>query len=110
MSFFISEALAEAPAAAANQPGWEGLIFPLGLVVIFYFFLIRPQMKRAKEHKKLVDELQKGDEVQMQGGLMGKVTELSDTTVGVEVSEGLVLKFRRAAVEAVLPKGSLKEM
>lgn len=110
MSFFISEALAEAPAAAAGQPGWEGLIFPLGLVVIFYFFLIRPQMKRAKEHKKLVDELQKGDEVQLQGGMMGKIAELTDTTVGVEVSEGLVLKFRRASVESVLPKGSLKEM
>ncbi|KHF24872.1 preprotein translocase subunit YajC [Solemya velum gill symbiont] len=110
MSFFISEALAQAPAAAADAPGWQGLIFPLGLVVIFYFFLIRPQMKRAKEHKKLVDELQKGDEVQLQAGMMGKITDLTDVAIDVEVAEGIVLKFRRAAVEAVLPKGSLKEM
>ncbi|OOZ42814.1 preprotein translocase subunit YajC [Solemya elarraichensis gill symbiont] len=110
MSFFISEALAQAPAAAADAPGWQGLIFPLGLVVIFYFFLIRPQMKRAKEHKKLVEELQKGDEVQLQAGMMGKITGLTDTAIEVEVAEGIVLKFRRAAVEAVLPKGSLKEM
>jgi preprotein translocase subunit YajC len=110
MSFFISEALAQAPAAAADAPGWQGLIFPLGLVVIFYFFLIRPQMKRAKEHKKLVDELQKGDEVQLQAGMMGKITDLTDAAIEVEVAEGIVLKFRRAAVEAVLPKGSLKEM
>lgn len=110
MSFFISDALAEAPAAAAGTPGWEGLIFPLGLVVVFYFFLIRPQMKRQKEHKALVSGLQKGDEVQTEGGIMGKVTALGENFATVEISEGVEVKIRRTAVGAVMPKGTLKEM
>ena len=111
MSFFISEALAEAPAAAAGaqQAGWD-LIFPIGLVVILYFFMIRPQVKRQKEHKKLVDALQKGDEVQTMGGLMGKVTEIGENFCNVEIAEGTVVKIRRSAVESVMPKGSLDEM
>ena len=110
MSFFISDALAEAPAAAANAPGWEGLIFPLGLIVVFYFFLIRPQMKRQKEHKALVEGLQKGDEVQTEGGIMGKITGLGDNFATIEIAEGIEIKVRRSAVGAVMPKGTLKEM
>lgn len=109
MSFFISDAFADA-AAGSQGGGWEALLFPLGLVLIFYLFLIRPQMKRQKEHRKLVQELQKGDEVQMQSGLMGKITDITDTTIGIEVSDNLVLKFRRTAVETVLPKGTLKDL
>jgi preprotein translocase subunit YajC len=112
MSFFISEALAEAPAAAAGaqQAGWEGLIFPIGLVVILYFFMIRPQVKRQKEHKKMVDALQKGDEVQTMGGLMGKVTDIGENFCKVQIADGVEVKVRRSAVESVMPKGSLEEL
>ncbi len=114
MSFFISEALAEAPgavAAGAQQPSLiESLIFPIGLFVIFYFFFIRPQIKRQKEHKKLIDALAKGDEVQTEGGIMGRVVELTDDYAKVEVADNVVLTFRRGAVLSVMPKGTLKEI
>ena len=113
MSFFISEAMAEAPAAAAagaQQAGWEGLIFPIGLVIILYFFMIRPQVKRQKEHKSMVDSLKKGDEVQTMGGMMGKVTDLGENFCKVEIAEGIEVKVRRTSVEAIMPKGSLDEL
>jgi preprotein translocase subunit YajC len=110
LSLFISDAMAQAPAAGAQDPGWMSLIFPFVLLAIFYFFLIRPQMKRQKEHKALVDQLQKGDEVQTEGGIMGKVIELGDNFSKVEVADGVVLKIRRTAISAVMPKGTLKEM
>jgi len=110
MSFWISDALAQAPAAAAPQAGWEGLIFPIGLILIFYFFLIRPQMKRQKEHKKMVESMQKGDEVQTEGGIMGKIVELGDNFAKLEVAEGVVIKVRRQSVASIMPKGTLKEM
>ena len=110
MSFFISDALAEG-AAAAQQPGLiESLIFPIGLIVILYFFMIRPQMKRQKEHRKLVEALSKGDEVQTEGGIMGKIVELGDNFAKIEVAEGVVVTLRRQAVAAVMPKGTLKEI
>ncbi len=115
MNFFINDALADAaaPAAAAAQQapgGLMGLIFPLGLIVILYFFMIRPQVKRQKEHKALVEGLKKGDEVQTMGGLMGRITEVGENFVKVEVADGVVVTVRRAAVEAVMPKGTLKEL
>ena len=110
MSFFISEAWAEAPAAAPQGTGLEGLIFPIGLVLILYFFMIRPQVKRQKEHRALVDSLKKGDEVQSMGGLMGKVTDLGDTFVKLEVADNVVVTIRRASIESIMPKGTLKEL
>ena len=114
MSFFISDALAEAPAAvaaASQQPSMiESLIFPIGLFAIFYFFFIRPQMKRQKDHKKLIDALGKGDEVQTEGGLLGRIVELNDDYVKVEVADNVVLTLRRASILVVLPKGTLKEI
>jgi preprotein translocase subunit YajC len=109
MNFFISDALAEAPAAAAGD-SMMGLLFPIGLVVILYFFMIRPQVKRQKEHKKLVGALGKGDEVVTSGGIVGRVTDIGDDFATLEVAEGVNVKVRRQAVESVLPKGSIKEM
>lgn len=110
MSFFITDALAEAPAAAQQGDPIMSLLFPIGLVVILYFFMIRPQIKRQKEHKKLVEGLAKGDEIATVGGVVGKVTDLGDNFAKVEVAEGVEIKIRRQSVEAVLPKGSIKEM
>ncbi len=108
MSFFISDALAQAQTPGSVAGGWEGLLFPLGLILILYFFMIRPQMKRQKEHKAMVDSLSKGDEVAIEGGLIGRITDLGDNFAQIEVAEGVNVKVRKQAVAAVLPKGSIK--
>jgi len=109
MSFFISDALAQDAAAAQGDP-LLGLLFPIGLVVLLYFLMIRPQVKRQKEHKKMVEALAKGDEVATMGGIVGRITDLGENFAQVEVADGVVVKIRRQAVESVLPKGSIKEM
>jgi len=115
MSFFISDAMAEATATATAvgpppSVGLEGLVFPIGLVVLLYFFMIRPQMKRQKEHRKVVDSVAKGDEVQTEGGLVGKVTAIGDNFAQVEIAKGVEVKIRRQSVLGVMPKGTLKEL
>lgn len=110
MSFFISDALAQEAAAASGSDPLLGLLFPIGLVVILYFLMIRPQVKRQKEHKKMVEALAKGDEVATMGGILGRITDLGENFAEVEVADGVVVKMRRQAVESVLPKGSIKEL
>ena len=110
MSFLISDAMAQAAPAADQFGGLGGLILPIGLVVILYFFMIRPQVKRQKEQKKMVDALAKGDEVQTEGGMMGKITNLGDNFIQLEVADGVEVKIRRQAVATVMPKGTLKEL
>jgi len=90
--------------------GLGGLILPIGLIVLLYFFMMRPQMKRQKELKKLVESLAKGDEVQTEGGMMGKIAGLGDNFVNLEVADGVEIKVRRQSVVAVMPKGTLKEL
>ncbi|MDF1528675.1 MAG: preprotein translocase subunit YajC, partial [Sedimenticola sp.] len=80
------------------------------IVVVFYFFMIRPQMKRQKEHRKLVETLAKGDEVQTEGGLMGRISDLGENFAKVEIAEGVEVKIRRQAISAIMPKGTLKEL
>jgi len=108
MSFFISDAMAQGPSPAGD--GGMSIIFLVGMFVIMYFFLIRPQVKRQKEHKAMVGALKKGDEIQTMGGMMGKIIELGDNFMKVEVADNVVVTVRKNAVEAVMPKGSLKEM
>lgn len=110
MSFLISDAWAQAPAPAAPGGGAMSWIFLIGMFAIMYFFLIRPQVKRQKEHKRMVEALKKGDEVQTMGGLMGKVADLGENFIRLEVADGLIVTVRRASVEAIMPKGSLKEL
>jgi preprotein translocase subunit YajC len=110
MSFFISDAMAEAAPATNAAGGFEQLILPIGLIAILYFFMIRPQIKRQKEHKKLVDALAKGDEVQTEGGIMGKIADLGENFILLDIAEGVEIKVRRASVAAVMPKGTLKEL
>ncbi len=109
MSFFISDALAQAGGAGAGD-SLLGLLFPIGLIIILYFLMIRPQIKRQKEHKRLVESLSRGDEVITMGGVAGRITDLGDNFAQVEVADNVVIKVRRQAVEAVLPKGSLKDL
>lgn len=109
MSFFLSDALAQQDAALQSD-SFLGLLFPIGLVVILYFLMIRPQVKRQKEHKKMVKALAKGDEVATMGGIVGRIVELGDNFARLEVAEGVDVKIRRQSVESVLPKGSIKEL
>jgi preprotein translocase subunit YajC len=108
MSFFISPAYAEG--AGAMDPGMFNILFLVGFGLIFYFFMWRPQAKRAKDHKNLIANLAKGDEVITAGGIIGKVVRLSDDYVVLEVSEGTELKFQKAHVAAELPKGTIKNI
>lgn len=109
---FISSAFAQtAPAAATGGGMQESLMGMLPLVLMFvvlYFVMIRPQMKKQKEHRAMIDALAKGDEVVTGGGILGKVTKLSDSNVTLEVAAGVEIQFQRSAVVQVLPKGSLK--
>jgi len=113
MSFFISEVVAaEAPAIAAGGAQQGGGIEPLimlGLLfVLFYFLLIRPQAKRAKEHKQMVEALSKGDEVVTNGGILGRITEIDDSFLTVEIASGTEVKLQRNSVTAIVPKGTYK--
>jgi preprotein translocase subunit YajC len=86
-------------------------LLPLVLfAVVFYFLLIRPQSKRAKEHRKMVESLMKGDEVVTIGGVAGRIADIGDTFALLEVADGVSVKIRRAAVESVMPKGTLKDL
>ena len=110
MDFFIAAAHAQdAAAGAPQQPGALETFLPLiVLFVIFYFLLIRPQSKRAKEHKSMVEALAKGDEVVTNGGILGKVTNVGEDFLTVEVSEGTEVKVQRQMVASVMPKGTIK--
>ncbi len=109
---FISSAFAQtAPAAAAGGDMQSSMMSMLPLVLMFvvlYFVMIRPQMKKQKEHKAMIDALAKGDEVVTTGGVLGKVSKLGDTFVGLEVANGVEIQIQRGAVVQVLPKGSVK--
>ena len=84
-------------------------LLPLVLMfVVLYFVMIRPQMKRQKEHRAMIEALAKGDEVATAGGLLGKVTKLGETYVGLEVAQGVEIQVQRSAVVQVLPKGTIK--
>lgn len=109
MSFFISEAFAEGAAQAPQSPSpWINLVLLGGMVVIFYFLLWRPQSKRQKEHQALVSSLNKGDEIITGGGLLGKITKVSDDFVTVEIANNVSVNVQKGSVTAVLPKGTIK--
>jgi preprotein translocase subunit YajC len=112
LSVFISSAFAQtAPAAAAGGDMQSSLMSMLPLVLMFvvlYFVMIRPQMKKQKEHKAMIDAIAKGDEVVTAGGVLGKVSKLGDSYVGLEVANGVEIQIQRSAVVQVLPKGTYK--
>lgn len=108
---FISQAFAQtAPAAAGGDTGSSLLsLAPLVLMfVVLYFIMIRPQMKRQKEHKAMVEALAKGDEVVTAGGVLGRVSKLGESYLQVEVASGVELQVQRSSIVQVLPKGTIK--
>ncbi|HEY9134669.1 MAG TPA: preprotein translocase subunit YajC [Pseudomonadales bacterium] len=111
MSFFISEALAEAAPQAAGQPPAFLQFLPLVLLaVVFYFLLWRPQNKRSKDHKNLLSSLEKGTEVLTNGGIVGKIVKVDENFVVLQVADNMELKFQKAAIAASLPKGTMKSI
>ena len=108
---FISNAFAQAAPAAQGGGAESTLLSMLPLVLMFvvlYFIMIRPQMKRQKEHKAMIEALAKGDEIVTSGGVLGKVSKLGETYVHLEVAGGIELQVQRSAVVQVLPKGTFK--
>jgi preprotein translocase subunit YajC len=109
MDWLISSASAQAAGGSPANPIMQ--LLPLILIfVVFYFLLIRPQAKRAKEHKAMVAALAVGDEVVTSGGILGKVTEAGEQFLSVEVAEGVRVKVQRHTVSSVLPKGTMKSV
>lgn len=101
-----------AQAAAPAQPGMDLMgLLPLVLIfVLFYFLMIRPQMKRAKEHKTMLEALQKGDEVVTAGGTVGKVVKVGDAYVTLEIADNVNVNVQRQAIQLLLPKGTVKSI
>ena len=106
----ISNAYAQAAGASDPTGGLMGLLPLILMFVVLWFLMIRPQMKRAKEHKAMVEALAKGDEVVTGGGIAGRVTEVGDSFVQVEVAPNTVVAVQKQAVATVLPKGTLKAL
>jgi preprotein translocase subunit YajC len=104
----IPSAYAQAAGAPPAGGGFGMLLFPIILIAVMYFLMIRPQMKRAKEHKGMLDKLAKGDEVITSGGIAGTVTDIGDNFVTIEVADNVRLRVQKGAVGNVLPKGTLK--
>ena len=109
---FISSAFAQtAPASAAGSDMQSSLMSMLPLVfmfVVLYFVMIRPQMKKQKEHRAMMDALAKGDEVVTVGGVLGKIAKLNENNLSLEVATGVEIQLQRSAVVQVLPKGTIK--
>jgi preprotein translocase subunit YajC len=108
---FISQAFAQTAPAPASGGTESSLLSLLPLVLMFvvlYFIMIRPQMKRQKEHKTLIDALAKGDEIVTSGGVLGRVSKLGESYLHVEVANGVELQVQRSSVVQVLPKGTIK--
>ena len=112
MSFLISDAFADATTAAApaQADGTFSMVMIGVIFVLFYFMLIRPQNKRAKEHRELISKVQKGDEIVTNSGFLGKVTNLDEQFIKVSLADGVEVLLQRQAVSAVLPKGTIKAL
>ena len=111
LTVLASDALATngAPGPAPAGDPLASLILPIGLIVLFYFFLIRPQSKRHKQHKEMVAALQKGEEVITTGGLLGKITSVGENFITLEISKDVSVHLQKNSVQAIMPKGTIKE-
>ncbi|EXI68756.1 MAG: preprotein translocase subunit YajC [Accumulibacter sp.] len=106
----ISTAHAQQAASSDPTGGFMQLLPIILMFVVLYFLMIRPQMKRAKEHKAMVEALARGDEVVTGGGIAGRITKVGEQFISLEVAEGIEIQVQKPAVQLVLPKGSLKAL
>jgi len=97
-------------AGAAPGGGMESILLIVLMFVVLYFLMIRPQMKRAKEHKGMIDALQKGDEVVTAGGVLGRISKINENYITVEVAPNVEIQMQRPSVQLVLPKGTIKNL
>ena len=104
---WINEAWAQA-AGGVGGGGFESMLLIGAMFAVLYFLMIRPQMKRAKEHKTMVDALQKGDEVVTAGGIMGRISKVGEGILSIEIAPNTEVQVQRSAVQTVLPNGTLK--
>ena len=104
----ISPAFAQA--APSGDPGYIGLLPIILMFVLLYFLMIRPQMKRAKETKAMIEALQKGDEVVTAGGVVGRITKLGDAYISLEIAPNTEINVQKASVQVLLPKGTIKSI
>jgi preprotein translocase subunit YajC len=109
LDLLINPAWAQASGGAASG-GIESMILIVLMFGVLYFLMIRPQMKRAKEHKTMIDALQKGDEVVTTGGVLGRISKINENYVTLEVSDKVEIQVQRPAVQLVLPKGTIKNI
>ena len=105
----ISPAFAQA-AGGTGDAGWVSVLPIVLMFVLLYFMLIRPQMKRAKEHKSMTEALQKGDEVVTSGGVLGKITKMGDAYITLEIAANIEVNVQKGAVQTLLPKGTIKSI
>ena len=108
MDFFINSAYGQASGASGGQSLLSALMLPVLLLVVFYFLLIRPQSKRAKEQKEMLSKVAAGDEVATTGGILGKVVEVGEQFLTLEIASGVSIKLQKFQVAQVLPKGTVK--
>jgi preprotein translocase subunit YajC len=106
----INPAWAQGSGGAAPGGGFESLILIVLMFGVLYFLMIRPQMKRAKEHKTLLEALQKGDEVVAAGGMLGRISKINENYVTLEIAANVEVQIQRPAVQLVLPKGTIKNI
>ena len=106
LEFFINNAWAQ----TAAQQGSSGsfIVMMVVFIAIFYFMLIRPQTKQAKEHKSMLESLSKGDEIVTNGGMLGRINKIGDNFIAIEVAQNLEVKIQKQAVSTILPKGTMK--
>jgi preprotein translocase subunit YajC len=108
MDFIINTAQAQAAGGAGGQSMMQAMLLPVLLLVVFYFLLIRPQNKRAKEQREMLSKIVAGDEVATTGGILGKVTEVGDQFLTLEIASGVSVKLQKFQVSLVLPKGTVR--
>ena len=108
LDLLIAPAYAQAAPAAGGGSMMSTLLFPIILIGVMYFLMIRPQMKRAKEHREMLGKLSKGDEVLTNGGIAGTVSDIGDSFVSVEIAPNVQVRLQKGAIANVLPKGTLK--
>ena len=106
----ISDSFAQAASTTQNEACWVALLPMVGILILFYFLLIRPQAKRAKEHKQMVEALQRGDEVITNGGILGQILNVSESYVIIEIAPAIEITVLKSSVQTLLPKGTLRSI